>query len=103
MELRCRFCNTILHHTFVDLGDSPCANAYVRPEDIWKMEPFYSLHAFVCEKCFLVQLPTIEAAETIFSDYAYFSSFSATLLEHSRQYVEQMIGRFGFNSSHQVI
>jgi SAM-dependent methyltransferase len=103
MELRCRFCDTPLRHTFVDLGDSPCANAYVRPEDIWKMEPFYSLHAFVCEKCFLVQLPTIEAAEMIFSDYAYFSSFSATLLEHSRQYVEQMIGRFGFNSSHQVI
>jgi SAM-dependent methyltransferase len=103
MELSCRFCDTALHHTFVDLGDSPCANAYVRPEDIWKMEPFYSLHAFVCEKCFLVQLPAIEAAETIFSEYAYFSSFSATLLEHSRQYVEQMIDRFNFSSGHQVI
>lgn len=103
MQLHCRFCDAPLYHTFVDLGDSPCANAYVRPEDIWKVEPFYSLHAFVCENCFLVQLPTIETAASIFTDYAYFSSFSATVLAHARQYVEQMIDRFGFSSGHQVI
>lgn len=73
---RCRFCNNTLSHTVADLGMSPLANSYLSPEGAQQMEPFYPLHVFVCEQCLLVQLEQFESPDTIFSDYAYFSSYS---------------------------
>lgn len=100
----CRFCNAELTNTVVDLGASPLANAYVAPENIQDAEPFFSLHAFVCGECYLVQVPPMAPREDIFdSNYAYFSSYSASVLEHARAYVDQMIERFHFDGSHQVI
>ena len=72
----CRFCNNRLVHTFVDLGTSPLANSYLKAEKLDQMEPFFPLRAYVCEACYLVQLPEAQNAEYIFSDYAYFSSYS---------------------------
>jgi len=100
---RCRFCGTPLAHTFVDLGMSPLSNAFIRPENYHAMEPFYPLHAYVCGSCFLVQLEEFESPQQIFSDYAYFSSYSESWLRHAKAYTELMIRRFGFNASHQVI
>jgi SAM-dependent methyltransferase len=88
---------------FADLGMSPLANSYLPPERANAMEPFYPLRALVCGKCFLVQLEEFESPEQIFSDYAYFSSFSSSWLEHSRRYAEQMIERLGLDSSSQVV
>ena len=99
----CRFCQTQLRHTFVDLGMSPLSNAFLNPEQLDKKEPFFPLHAYVCEQCFLVQLEEFEQPEEIFSDYAYFSSYSESWLDHARQYTEMMIERFSLNSSHQII
>jgi len=99
----CRFCQTQLHHTFVDLGMSPLSNAFLNPEQLDKKEPFFPLHAYVCEQCFLVQLEEFEHPEEIFSDYAYFSSYSESWLDHARKYTEMMIERFSLNSSHQII
>ena len=82
----CRFCQHPLTHVFVDLGMSPLSNAYLSGRDLLKMEPFYPLKVFVCEKCFLVQLPEFETPENIFSDYAYFSSVSDSWLAHCRAY-----------------
>ncbi len=67
------------------------------------MEPFFPLHAYVCESCFLVQLPEIQSPEEIFSDYAYFSSYSESWLEHVKSYSEMMVKRFGFGTKSQVI
>jgi 2-polyprenyl-3-methyl-5-hydroxy-6-metoxy-1,4-benzoquinol methylase len=67
------------------------------------MEPFYPLHAYVCSKCFLVQLQEFETPEHIFSDYAYFSSFSDSFVAHAKAYVEDMVTRFGFDETSQVI
>ena len=92
---RCRSCNAALEEIFVDLGMSPLANAYIDPASALRMEPFYPLRVFVCGKCFLVQLQDFESPETIFSDYAYFSSYSTTWLEHARRYTGDMIERFG--------
>ena len=100
---RCRFCGTLLVHTFVDLGMSPLSNAFIKPENYHAMEPFYPLHAYVCGSCFLVQLEEFESPQQIFSDYAYFSSYSESWLRHAKAYTELMIRRFGFNASHQVI
>jgi SAM-dependent methyltransferase len=103
MAPNCRFCGTPLQHTFVNLGVSPVANDYVSESRLNEMEPFYPLHVYVCEQCFLVQLEEFESPEQIFGDYAYFSSYSVSWLEHAKKYVEMMIERFGYNQTSQVI
>ncbi len=99
----CRFCGSRLSRTFVDLGVSPLANSYVAPDQLTHMEPFYPLHAYVCEKCFLVQLMEFETSENIFSHYAYFSSYSKSWLEHARAYTEMITRRLQLDASSQVI
>lgn len=99
----CRHCDSTLEHSFCDLGVSPLANSYLDAEDLGRMEPFYPLHAWVCQRCFLVQLGSFETPEHIFGHYAYFSSYSDSWLAHARSYVDAMIARFGFGSGSQVI
>ena len=89
-DMRCRFCQEPLRHTFVDLGVSPLANAFVKPEGEHGMEPCFPLHAYVCDRCFLVQLEEYESPENIFEDYVYFSSFSESWLEHCARYADKM-------------
>lgn len=98
----CRFCATVCE-TFVDLGMSPLSNSYVKPEHLHQMEPFYPLHAHVCPNCFLVQLEAFESPQHIFSDYAYFSSYSDTWLTHCRSYAETIISRLKLGTSSKVI
>lgn len=90
-------------HEFVDLGMSPLCESYVSAENLDRMEPFYPLRVFVCSACFLVQIREYVAAEDIYGDYAYFSSFSTSWLEHARRYAQQMIARFGLDASSRVI
>ncbi|HKS27260.1 MAG TPA: class I SAM-dependent methyltransferase [Pyrinomonadaceae bacterium] len=99
----CRFCGTELQHTFVDLGVSPLSNSYLAPEQLSRMEPFYPLHAYVCHRCFLVQLEEFESPEHIFQDYAYFSSYSESWLRHARKYTEQMRECFRLNAESRVV
>jgi SAM-dependent methyltransferase len=99
----CRFCGAPLHEVFADLGMSPLSNSYLRPEELQAPEPFYPLCAYVCGRCFLVQLPAAASPETIFSDYAYFSSYSETWLRHARDYAEQAIARFALGPASQVV
>jgi SAM-dependent methyltransferase len=73
---------------------SPLCESYVSREQLNKMEPFYPLHVFVCEKCFLVQLEEYVSPEAIFKEYAYFSSYSDTWLQHAKTYTEMAISRF---------
>ena len=103
-SLTCRFCNTELKHTFVDLGMSPLANAYIKPEEKNKAEMFYPLHVYVCDKCFLVQLPSTISREIHFNDkYAYFSSYSQNWLLHAKDYASMMVKRFGYNKKSFVV
>jgi SAM-dependent methyltransferase len=99
----CRFCAAPVDSVFADLGMSPLANSYLPPERANGMEPFYPLRALVCAKCFLVQLEEFETPEAIFSDYAYFSSYSSSWLEHSRRYAEQMAKRLGLGPESHVV
>ena len=100
---KCRFCDSPLKYSFADLGSSPLANSYLSADGIHQMEPFFPLNVYVCESCYLVQLPVFQSSEEIFSDYAYFSSYSDSWLKHARNYTDLMIDRFGINSVHQVI
>ena len=99
----CRSCGAALNHTFVDLGMSPLANSYIRPEQLSRMEAFYPLHAYVCEKCLLVQLEQFSSPHDIFSDYAYFSSFSDSWLAHAKAYVDMMANRFRLDQRTKVV
>jgi SAM-dependent methyltransferase len=94
----CLFCGTPLRHTFVDLGMSPLCESYVSPAHLNSMEPFYPLHVFVCEKCYLVQLQEYVNPADIFSEYAYFSSYSDSWVEHARRYTEMITERLGLNA-----
>jgi SAM-dependent methyltransferase len=82
---------------------SPLANAYVPPERAAAMEPFFPLRVLVCDGCFLVQLEEFETPENLFTDYAYFSSYSTTWLEHARRYTETMVERFGIGGGSKVV
>lgn len=99
----CRFCGSELSHTFVDLGMSPLCESYLSYEQLNQMEPYYPLHVYVCDHCFLVQLQEYVKAEDIFTEYAYFSSYANTLLEQSRLYADQTIERYCLNDRSYVI
>jgi SAM-dependent methyltransferase len=100
----CRFCSAALDHVFADLGMSPLANAYVPQERLSEMQPFYPLCARVCSNCFLVQLEDHGATpEELFSDYAYFSSYSTTWLEHAKRYTSDMLKRFELGPASTVV
>jgi len=99
----CRFCEERLEHTFIDLGMSPLANSYLGADKQNGMEPFYPLHVYVCGSCLLVQLKEFEEAADIFSDYAYFSSYSDSWLQHAKHYVDMTTERFGLGSHSQVM
>ncbi len=92
----CRFCRAPLRHSFVDLGMSPLCQTHIEPHQLNAMEPFYPLHAYVCDRCFLVQLEEFVAPGDIFSDYAYFSSYSDSWVAHAKRYADLMVQRFGF-------
>ena len=99
----CRFCGAPLTRSFADLGMSPPSNRYLKPGQEERMEPFYPLHAFVCEVCLLVQLEQFESPSAIFGDYAYFSSYSDLWLAHAREYVERMMERFHLGAQSKVV
>ena len=103
MQRGCRFCGQTLEHLFVDLGMSPLANSYLAPAQLHKMEPFYPLRVFICAGCLLVQAEEFESAEAIFGDYAYFSSYSDSWLQHAKTYVDMAAARFGLNRQSLVV
>lgn len=89
--LRCRFCDAPVTHTLVDLGEMPLANAYLCAEDLGRDEPRYPLHARVCGRCFLVQIEAVVDPSELFGDYAYFSSYSDSWLEHAHRFATRVI------------
>jgi hypothetical protein len=99
----CRFCGRDLTTTFVDLGMSPLCESFVPAERANEMEPFFPLHVRVCDRCKLVQLEEYVAPDEIFREYAYFSSYSTSWVEHARRYVEAMIERLRLDESKFVV
>jgi SAM-dependent methyltransferase len=86
----CRLCAAPLTETFVDLGMSPLCESYLPEDRLDAAESFYPLHVRICSECLLVQLPAYVAGEDIFSDYAYFSSYSDSWVAHAKRYAEAM-------------
>ena len=99
----CRFCESPLRQTVVDLGMSPLCESYLSANQLDQVEPFYPLHVRVCGRCSLVQLEEYVSAENIFTEYAYFSSYSETWLAHAKTYADQMTSRLHLNTKSLVI
>lgn len=99
----CRACGGPLGTTMVDLGVMPLANSYLRASDLASPEPRFPLRVVVCESCLLVQLDHFVDADAIFSDYAYFSSYSDTWLRHARRFANDVVDRFGLDGSSRVL
>jgi SAM-dependent methyltransferase len=99
----CRSCGAPLDFVVVDLGAQPLANSYLSAEDLERPEVHYPLCVRLCTSCFLVQVPAVVPAEAIFGDYAYFSSYSESWLDHARRYVEQATERFALGPQSLVI
>ncbi len=99
----CRFCGSVVRHTFVDLGMSPLCESFLSREQIDQAEAFYPLHAYVCGECLLVQVKEYVAPEGIFTEYAYFSSYSDSWLRHARSYVDMITARLGLDARSHVV
>lgn len=99
----CRACGAPLSRTFLDLGKTPLANAYLSADDLAKPEPSYPLHVVVCETCLLVQLSTDVSPQILFSDYAYFSSYSDSWVRHAADFVGTAVRRFKLDADSMVI
>lgn len=99
---RCRFCREPLTNIFVDLGMSPLCESFVGADKLNSMEPFYPLRVYVCGACLLVQLDEYVAPDEIFTEYAYFSSYSDSWVEHARRYCEAVCGRFNLGGDSRV-
>jgi hypothetical protein len=101
--MSCRFCAQPVDRVVVDLGMSPLANAFLRPEQLSDEEPFYPLRLQICDACLLVQLDSFESPEAIFTEYAYFSSYSSTWLAHAERFVKLAVDRFGLGAASNVV
>jgi 2-polyprenyl-3-methyl-5-hydroxy-6-metoxy-1,4-benzoquinol methylase len=94
----CRLCGAKLTGTFVDLGSSPLCESYLAAEQLDGPEAFYPLHVLLCHQCLLVQLPAYVSGETIFSDYAYFASYSESWVAHAKRYADDMTARLNLTA-----
>lgn len=99
----CRLCAVPLTHTFVDLGASPLCESYLAAEHLDAPETTYPLHVRICTNCLLVQLPECVDAGDVFSDYAYFSSYSDSWVDHARTYVDRMADQMALGTESFVV
>ncbi len=102
--MNCRHCQAPLGDPFIDLGHQPPSNAYLLPEMLDATEAYAPLKAYVCEQCWLVQLPSFHASHELFTgDYAYFSSVAKSWVDHASRYVDGMVSRFGLGADSFVV
>lgn len=99
----CRACGHPLGEPFLDLGMMPLVNSYRSPERLAEAEPFFPLRVQFCERCYLVQLEHVACPDQVFSEYAYFSSYSDSWLRHARQYCHDMVRRLGLTPEQHVV
>lgn len=100
----CRFCGVELRNTLLDLGATPLCQEHIRADQFDAPERYYPLRVRVCEACFLVQIDDVVPPEELFNaDYAYYSSYSDSWLEHARRYAEAVIARFDLTAASTVM
>jgi SAM-dependent methyltransferase len=102
--MKCRFCHHELTHVFINLVNAPLSNSFLTKDQLNEPEAFYPLKLYVCDKCFLVQINEYKKSDEIFNqDYAYFSSFSTSWLEHAKKYVDMITDRLELSTVSHVM
>ncbi len=102
--MKCRHCKALLTLPMIDLGVAPPSNAYLSTQQLQQPEKKYPLRVLVCQTCWLAQTEDFAQANELFdADYAYFSSFSSTWLEHAKRYANEMLARFHLSASSHVV
>ena len=102
--MKCRHCNKQIRHKFIDLGVSAPSNSFVQNKNLSDFEKSYPLRVLVCDSCWLVQTEDFVNASEMFShEYAYFSSYSSSFLNHAKKYLEKMVSRFSLNKNSIVL
>jgi hypothetical protein len=99
----CRFCGAPLEESMIDLGKSPLCEHFLTAEEVEAAETFYPLHVRICTACWLAQLPAFVEPKEIFEEYAYFSAYSDSWVEHARRYAETMIERLELDRNSLVV
>jgi hypothetical protein len=100
---RCRHCGSALSLSLVDLGKSPLCQTVLSEQGLGEAEVFYPLHAKVCTSCWLVQIPEFVAPDGIFTEYAYFSAYSDSWVDHAHRYVEMIAARLALGPDDLVV
>lgn len=102
--MRCRHCNSELSLPLIDLGSAPPSNAYLTTASLHAPEKWFPLRVLVCRECWLAQTEDMTGVEELFdAEYAYFSSYSTTWLQHAERYVADMQARFSLNETSHVV
>ena len=102
--MKCRFCHHELTHVFINLVNAPLSNSFLTKDQLNEPEAFYPLKLYVCDKCFLVQINEYKKSDEIFNqDYAYFSSFSTSWLEHAKKYADMITDRLRLSAESHVM
>lgn len=102
--MNCRHCGATIDQPFLDLGSAPPSNAYISPSELNAPELWYPLRVMVCQQCWLVQTEDFARADSLFAaDYAYYSSFSQSWLQHAEKYVQTMISRFSLGPHSNIV
>ncbi|WP_068280038.1 class I SAM-dependent methyltransferase [Aldersonia kunmingensis] len=101
--MRCRLCDSTRLLSVVDLGATPPCEKFLTTDELDSPEPTYPLHLRLCEDCLLLQIPALITPEDTFTEYAYFSSYSDSWVQHAKTFVEGTVGRLGLNEDSFVV
>jgi SAM-dependent methyltransferase len=95
----CRICGAPLKHSVLDLGMSPLCESFLTSEELDQAEHYYPLHIYLCSECLLVQLREYVSPQHIFEQYAYFSSYSTSWVNHAAEYCQRITERLRLNAA----
>ncbi|MCT2585766.1 class I SAM-dependent methyltransferase [Actinophytocola sp. S1-96] len=101
--MTCRLCGSGDLQSVVDLGATPPCELFLTEAQLDEPEMTYPLHLRVCTSCWLAQLPPLITPEDTFTEYAYFSSYSTSWVEHAKRFVEGAVGRLGLDQDSFVV
>ncbi|WP_431984481.1 class I SAM-dependent methyltransferase [Streptomyces qinglanensis] len=96
---RCRLCGSEAMASVVDLGATPPCESFLAADQLDQPEPTYPLHLRVCAECRLAQIPPLITPEDTFTQYAYFSSFSTSWVEHARTFVADAVRKLALDAA----
>ena len=104
MLYKCRHCGETLKNKFLDFGNHPASNAYLTKKELSSEENFYPLEVYVCEKCWLVQIPEFAKPDELFTpNYPYFSSTSSSWVKHAKKFIDECLNKNILNKQSFVV